>query len=66
MQVDRDRLKLIIKNLKLLVDALECEIYSDIDLYKQHIEDDRLGVADDDDGYPDWCVRPLDRGLFYC
>jgi hypothetical protein len=53
MQVDRDRLKLIIKNLKLLVDALECEIYSDIDLYKQHIEDDRLGVTDDDDGYPD-------------
>ena len=52
MQVDRDRLKLIIKNLKLLVDALECEIYSDIDLYK-YIEDDRLGVADDDDGYPD-------------
>ena len=52
MQVDRDRLKLIIRNLKLLVDALECEIYSDIDLYKQ-IGDDRLGVADDDDGYPD-------------
>jgi len=52
MQVDRDRLKLIIRNLKLLVDALECEIYSDIDLYK-YAEDDRLGVADDDDGYPD-------------
>ena len=44
--------KLIIKNLKLLVDALECEIYSDIDLYK-HIDDNRLGVSDDDDGYPD-------------
>ena len=52
MQVDRDRLKLIIKNLKLLVDALECEIYSDIDLYK-YIEDDRVKVEDDDDGYPD-------------
>ena len=52
MQVDRDRLKLILRNLKLLVDALESEIYSDIDLYK-YTDDLRLGVSDDDDGYPD-------------
>ena len=50
MQVDRDRLKLILRNLKLLVDALESEIYSDIDLYKIT---DNYKVGDDDDGYPD-------------
>ena len=32
--MDRDKLKLIVKNLKLLVDSLESEIYSDVDAYK--------------------------------
>ena len=50
MQVDRDRLKLIIKNLKLLVDALESEIYSDVDAYRTN---STIKVGDDDDGYPD-------------
>ena len=32
--MDRDKLKLIVKNLKLLVDSLESEIYSDVTAYK--------------------------------
>ena len=32
--MDRDKLQLIVKNLKLLVDSLESEIYSDVDSYK--------------------------------
>lgn len=33
MEPDRERLKLILKNLKSLVNALESEIYSDLDAY---------------------------------
>ena len=64
--MDRDKLKLIVKNLKLLVDSLESEVFSDVDLYKE-IKNERLDmyggsavlndydeVFDDDDGYPDW------------
>ena len=54
--MDRDKLKLIIKNLKLLVDSLESEVYSDVSAYKYestpHITD-YDEVFDDDDGYPD-------------
>tara|TARA_R100001082_G_scaffold103780_1_gene74687 strand:+ start:130 stop:288 length:159 start_codon:yes stop_codon:yes gene_type:complete len=32
--MDRDKLKLIVRNLKLLVDALESEVYSDVESYK--------------------------------
>ena len=32
--MDRDKLKLMIRNLELLVDSLKAEIYSDIDAYK--------------------------------
>ena len=32
--MERDKLKLIVRNLKLLVDALESEVYSDVDAYK--------------------------------
>ena len=34
--MDRDKLKLIVKNLKLLVESLESEVYSDIDAYKNN------------------------------
>ena len=33
MDPSRERLKLIVRNLKLLVDALESEVYSDVDAY---------------------------------
>ena len=32
--MERDKLKLIVRNLKLLVEALESEVYSDVDAYK--------------------------------
>ena len=55
--MDREKLKLIVKNLKLLVDSLESEVYSDVDAYKNSeafakITDSDAGI-DDDDGYTD-------------
>ena len=32
--MEREKLKLIVKNLKLLVESLESEVYSDVDAYK--------------------------------
>ena len=54
--MDRDKLKLIVKNLKLLVDSLESEVYSDVDAYKYQGTtpiSDYDEIWDDDDGYPD-------------
>ena len=58
MDPSRERLKLIVKNLKLLVDSLESEVYSDVDAYNnskiltsQITDYDE--VFDDDDGYTD-------------
>jgi hypothetical protein len=55
--MDKERLKLIIRNLESLVNALKTEVYSDPDSYKQvkehvdHISD--YDEVFDDDGYPD-------------
>ncbi len=58
--MDKTKLKLIVKNLKLLIDSLESEVYSDLDAYKydNYKEltpqlNDYDEVFDDDDGYPD-------------
>ena len=52
--MDKERLKLIVKNLKLLVDSLESEIYSDVDAYKAGPTSSKsYSSGDDDDGYPD-------------
>ena len=58
--MDKTKLKLIVRNLKLLVDSLESEVYSDLDAYKYDNWKEltpRLNdydeVFDDDDGYPD-------------
>ena len=54
--MDREKLKLIVRNLKLLVDSLESEVYSDVDAYnnsKAFSQTDYNEVFDDDDGYPD-------------
>ena len=55
--MDKERLKLIVQNLKLLVDSLESEVYSDVSAYKYestpHIKDYDEVFYDDDDGYPD-------------
>ena len=54
--MEKDKLKLIVKNLKLLVDSLESEIYSDVTAYKYERTTsitDYDEVFEDDDGYPD-------------
>ena len=58
--MERDKLKLIVKNLKLLVDALESEVYSDTNSYTTNQENfddsstnyilDYDDVFEDDDG----------------
>ena len=59
-KMDKEKLKLIVRNLKLLVDSLESEVYSDLDAYKYDNWkeltpriNDYDEVFDDDDGYPD-------------
>tara|TARA_R100000008_G_C3469051_1_gene108025 strand:- start:298 stop:480 length:183 start_codon:yes stop_codon:yes gene_type:complete len=54
----KERLKLIVNNLKSLVDALESEVYSDVSAYRNSIAfsspvSDYDEMYDDDDGYPD-------------
>ena len=55
--MDKEKLKLIVRNLELLVDSLKVEIYSDVDAYKNSdafqspVDYDEL--YDDDDGYAD-------------
>ena len=55
----KERLKLIVRNLKSLVDALESEVHSDLDAYRYENYNqattitDYDEVFDDDDGYPD-------------
>tara|TARA_B100000029_G_scaffold186801_1_gene184130 strand:- start:133 stop:297 length:165 start_codon:yes stop_codon:yes gene_type:complete len=54
MKPDREKLKLIVRNLKLLIDSLESEVLSDVDAYSykpayyEHHQE-----FDDDDGYTD-------------
>ena len=54
----KERLKLIVRNLKSLLDALESEVYSDVDAYNNSKTPilpiaDYDEVFDDDDGYAD-------------
>jgi uncharacterized protein VirK/YbjX len=58
--MDRDRLKLIVRNLELLVDSLKSEVYSDTQSYMNYDYEsiktaltDYDEVFEDDDGYPD-------------
>lgn len=38
--MDKEKLKLIVRNLELLVDALKSEVYSDVNAYKAENFDD--------------------------
>ena len=55
----KDKLKLIVRNLDLLVGALKSEVYSDVQAYQYakiapHLTDyDEVYDEGDDDGYPD-------------
>ena len=56
--MDREKLKVMIKDLKNVVNALECEIYSDTDAYKLNLNYEEIvnqitdydEVFEDDDG----------------
>ncbi len=56
----KERLKLIVRNMKLLLDSLESEVFSDVDAYRYEnykemnpTINDYDEVFDDDDGYTD-------------
>ena len=52
----QERLKLIVRNLKSLVEVLESEVYSDVSKYSSESSaaiTDYDEIFDDDDGYPD-------------
>ena len=57
--MDKDKLKLIVRNLELLVDSLKAEVYSDVSSYSYtEPEVRRRPILDyeevfDDDGYAD-------------
>ena len=55
--MDRERLKLIVRNMKSLVEALEVEVYSDVEAYRTDQfsaqPTDYYEQWDDDDGYTD-------------
>ena len=47
--MDRQQLKLIVRNLELLVDSLKSEVYSDVDAYKRANYEEQVGVLPDYD-----------------
>ena len=54
--MDRDKLKLMVRNLELLVDDIKAEVYSDVESYVSPpptIMQDYDEILEDDDGYPD-------------
>ena len=53
--MDREKLKLIVRNLELLVDSLKAEVYSDVSAYKAPKRPvyDYDEIFEDDDGYAD-------------
>jgi hypothetical protein len=59
--MDREKLKMIVKNLESLVECLKSEIYSDVDSYKLSYEEispyindyDEVFYDGEDDGYAD-------------
>ena len=72
--MERDKLKLIVRNLKLLVESLESEIYSDIDSYlsdkSENFDDEVTGLPMDtsenfDEMYDDWEYDWSDNELTY-
>tara|TARA_B100000287_G_scaffold6701_1_gene6467 strand:+ start:4411 stop:4578 length:168 start_codon:yes stop_codon:yes gene_type:complete len=55
--MDRDQLKVLVKDLKSLVSVLESEVFSDVDAYKSAPAagkaDYSYNLFQDDDGYTD-------------
>jgi hypothetical protein len=46
--MDKEKLKLIIRNLESLVDCLKSEVYSDVDSYKQDLNYEQVAPYIDD------------------
>ena len=54
INMDRGKLKNIVKSLQSLLDVLESEVYSDVDAYRTNGNSSTYTQGrDDDDGYPD-------------
>ena len=55
--MDREKLKVMIRNLELMIDNIKAEVYSDVDAYKNSdafaLHSDYDELYDDDDGYTD-------------
>jgi hypothetical protein len=52
--MEREKLKLIVRNLELLVDSLKAEVYSDADAYKTSVNTSRFpGFTDYDEIFED-------------
>jgi uncharacterized protein VirK/YbjX len=58
--MDKEKLKLLISNIEMLLDELKSEVYSDVDAYKPPQYEqvskyltDYDEIFEDDDGYPD-------------
>ena len=55
--MEREKLKLLVRNLELVLDSLKAEVYSDADAYKNSEAftppRDYDELYDDDDGYAD-------------
>lgn len=58
--MDRQKLKELVRQLKSVVEALESEVYSDVDSYRASVDLDKLpgfknnySICNDDDGTPD-------------
>jgi len=51
--MEKDKLKLIVRNLRLLVDALESEIYSDVKSYTSKLEETLPPLPDYDEVFED-------------
>ena len=48
--MEREKIKLIVRNLELLVDSLKAEVYSDVDVYSTKVDTSRLpGYTDYDE-----------------
>lgn len=51
--MDKDKLKMIVRNLRLLVDALESEVYSDVKSYTERLEETLPPLADYEEVFED-------------
>jgi len=55
MEPEREKLKLIVRNLELLVDALKAEVYSDVDAYTTGMDKSNVKrVTDYDEIFEDY------------